>query len=399
MPDRRRAGRRVAGILGGVVLVAAAALAIKFGFWAKVRPGSGPVSTKAAAIDENSPLAVLNEAVRNDDPRALAFIQQRVMPKRDTPNQAFSEQEAGEWIETLNALRAGYRKMAPGVRVSAVTAACRIFDRFGVGPAPAQWIQALKPLHDLFAAALADVDPRPRYTALNEISRLWIWIPGRSITPVEEQSLAEWKGGLYTPVVRCLASRDSATRVATVACLGTLPIDSAAISAVAYAEDPVADVRRQTLSSFARRNLLLTDDMLLKHLHDEDLVVRNMSNLILRTRGLSQELIGLGGLMYSPKPDQRVSVIPLLKGRTDLDPVTWLIQLSRDPVETVRICSLSAMAQHNTPVVQKRLAEMARSDASEAVRQAARKLVPSIDETTASLPPLPGSSSLNPKAN
>jgi HEAT repeats len=399
MAERRSKGRRVAGILGGVALVTAAVLAIKFGFWGAGRSESKPAGALAAAIDENSPLAVLNEAVRNDDPRAVTFIQQLATPKPDAPRQAFSDQEAGEWIEALTGLRAGYRKMAAAGRVSAVTAACRILDRFAVESAPAQWIQALKPLHDLFSAALVDADPRPRYAALKEISQLWVWIPGRSITPVEEQSLAEWKGGLYVPVVRCLASRDSATRVATVACLGTLPIDNAALAAVAYAQDPVADVRRQTLSSFARRNLLLTDDMLLKFLHDEDSVVRDMANLILKTRGLSQELIGLGGLMFSPKPDQRVSVIPLLKGRTDLDPVTWLIQLSRDPVETVRICALSALAQHNTPLVQKRLAEMARSDASEAVRQAARKFVPSVDETTASLPPLPGSSSLNPKAN
>ena len=139
--------------------------------------------------------------------------------------------------------------------------------------------------------------------------------------------------------------------------------------------------------------------MLLKHLHDEDLVVRDMANLILKTRGLSQELIGLGGLMYSPRPDQRVSVITLLKGRTDVDPVTWLIQLSKDPVETVRISALAALAQHKTPRVQRRLAEMAKTDVSESVRQAARKLIPAVDETTASLPPLPGSSSLNPKAN
>ena len=139
--------------------------------------------------------------------------------------------------------------------------------------------------------------------------------------------------------------------------------------------------------------------MLLKHLHDEDAVVRDMANLILKTRGLSQELIGLGGLIFSPRADQRVSVITLLKGRTDVDPVTWLVQLSKDPVETVRISALAALAQHKTPVAQKRLAEMARKDASEAVRQAARKLVPAVDETTASLPPLPGSSSLNPKAN
>ena len=103
--------------------------------------------------------------------------------------------------------------------------------------------------------------------------------------------------------------------------------------------------------------------------------------------------------MYSPRADQRVSVITLLKGRTDIDVVNWLIQLSKDPVETVRISALAALAQHKTPVVQKRLAEMARSDASEAVRQAARKLSPTTDETTAALPPLPGSVNLNPKAN
>ena len=37
--------------------------------------------------------------------------------------------------------------------------------------------------------------------------------------------------------------------------------------------------------------------------------------------------------------------------------------------------------------------------AGDAVRKAAGKLAPSAQETTASLPPLPGSPSLNPKAN
>jgi HEAT repeat protein len=211
--------------------------------------------------------------------------------------------------------------------------------------------------------------------------------------------LAEWKGGLYGPVVRCLAARDEHTRMAAVACLGALPIDDAALAAVGYLEDSNPDVRRQTLSSFARRNLLLTDEMVLKHLHDQDPVVREMASLILKTRGLSQELISLGGLMYSAKPDQRVSVIPLLKDRADLDPVVWLIQLSRDTEEMVRMSAVAALADHKSPKVQRRLAEMARSDSSAAVRQAASKVVPSAEETTASLPPLPGSPSLNPKAN
>ena len=265
-------------------------------------------------------------------------------------------------------------------------------------PAPARWVDTLRPLHDLLTAALTDVDPAPRYTALVEVGRLWIWIPGRSLMPFEEQTLAEWKAALSAPVVRCLSSRDDQTRMAAVGCLGALPIDSVAIAAVAYVDDTSPFVRKQTLSSFSQRSLLLTDDILLKRLHDDEPSIREIAGLILRTRGLSQELISLGGLIFSPKPQQRVSVIPLLKGRTDVDPITWLIQLSHDQVEMVRISAIEALASHQTPSVQRRLAEMARSDGSAAVRQAARKLVPTVEET-ASLPPLPGSSSLNPKAN
>ena len=34
--------------------------------------------------------------------------------------------------------------------------ACRILDKFAVEPAPAQWSLALKPVHDLITASLAD---------------------------------------------------------------------------------------------------------------------------------------------------------------------------------------------------------------------------------------------------
>ncbi len=117
------------------------------------------------------------------------------------------------------------------------------------------------------------------------------------------------------------------------ACRSTTP----RLPRCAYVDDPSADVRKQTVSSFSQRSTLLTDEMLFKRLHDSDAIIREMASLILKTRGLSQEQISLGGLIYSPKPEQRVSVIPLLKDRTDVDPVIWLIQLSRDPVEMVRI--------------------------------------------------------------
>ena len=114
---------------------------------------------------------------------------------------------------------------------------------------------------------------------------MWVWIPGRSLTPFEEQTLGDWKAAIHVPVVRCLGATDSATRMAAVACLGSLPIDNAAAAAVAYVDDPEsADVRKQTLSSFSQRSTLLTDEMLFKRLHDQDASIREMASLILKTR-------------------------------------------------------------------------------------------------------------------
>ena len=400
MPERRRAGHRVAGILAGAVVITVVGLGVKFGLFGTMRLGTAGSGSSTTTFNQDSPQSELNEGLRRGDPQALGFIQQRATPAPDAPRLPLTDAQAAAWVETLASLRAGFPRLAAPGRAAAVNAACRILDKFVVEPAPAIWIECLNPIHDLLKASLWDAEQMPRYTALIEVGRLWVWIPGRSLMPFEEQTLGEWKGAIHPPVVRCLAARDPETRMAAVACLGTLPIDSAAVPAVAYVEDPVADVRKQTLSSFAQRNSVLTDDMLLKRLHDDEPSIREMASLILKTRGLSQELISLGGLIYSPKPEQRVSVIPLLKNRTDLDPVIWLIQLSRDPAEMVRMRSIEALAMHKAPNVLRRLAEMARSDGSPAVRQAASKAVPSGDgEKTAALPPLPGSSSLNPKAN
>jgi HEAT repeats len=397
MPGHRRAGRMVAGIVMGAVVVAAVGIGIKCAYFGARRAGSG--SGSGVAINEQCPLGVLTTEIRNGDNKALAFAQNRASARSEVPRQALTDQEAKEWLELLAGVRAGFPKFAAPSRTRAAALASRILDMFAVEPAPPTWIEALKPVHDLLSASLGDPDVGPRAAGMAEISKFWVWMPGRSLTPFEERALEEWKGALYRPVVRCLSARDEATRMVAVSCLGALPIDEAASVAIAYVDDQSASVRKQTLSSFSRRSQLLTDEMLLKRLHDGDAIIREMASLILKTRGLSQESIGLGGLMYSPKPEQRASVIPLLKNRTDLDPVVWLLQLSRDPNEMVRVSAIEALGAYKTPTVQRRLAEMARSDNSDRVREAAGKLAPPINETTASLPPLPGSPSLNPKAN
>jgi HEAT repeats len=399
MPEPRRAGRKVAGIFAGAAVIAALGLGVRFGFLGSGQSGSKAARTGPTAVNEQSLLGDLNEGLSTGNPQMLGLIYKRALPAANAPRQALSEQDAVAWIDALSALRTGFPRFnAPG-RVTAVSSACLILDKFAVEPAPAQWSLALKPVHDMIIASLADAEEMPRYAGLTEASRLWVWMPGRSLTPFEEQTLGDWKSAIHKPVVRCLGARDAQTRMAAVACLGKLPIDEAAAPGARYVDDPIPAVRKQAVSSYSQRSTLLTHEMLFARLHDSDSLIREMATLILKTRGLTQEQISLGGLIYSPKAAQRVSVIPLLKDRTDIDPVIWLIQLSRDSEEMVRITAIEALAKHKSPSVQRRLAEMARSDGSEAVRRAASKLVPSAEETTAALPPLPGSSSLNPKAN
>jgi HEAT repeat protein len=397
MPERRRARLWIVGILGGSVLGAA----VIFGICSMPRGTMMTRGGSSISLGQSSSLPALNQGLRDSDPRALAVFHERLSPKPNETRKASSDSEAAQWLETLSALRTGFFRFSPPARATAAMVACGILDKFTPEIAPPRWIEALQPVHDILSACMEDADTNVRHLALEQVSRLWVWMPGRSLIATEENTLGDWKEGFHRPVVRCLASTDVRTRIGAIFCLGFLPIDSAAAPAVAYIEDENVDVRRQTLVSFAQRPYLLTEDMLLRRLHDSDSTIRDTVRTVLKARGLNQELISLGGLLVSPKPAQRCSVISLIKNRTDIDPVVWLLQLSHDPDETVRVMAAEALAAQvsQTVAVKRRLAEMARTDSSEQVRQTAGKFVPSAEETTALLPPLPGSASLNPKAN
>ena len=81
MPERRRAGRRVAGILAVAVVVTAAVLVVKYGGRFAGRPGIRDGQRRSVAIHCNSTLAELNKALANNDLRALPIIQERATPK------------------------------------------------------------------------------------------------------------------------------------------------------------------------------------------------------------------------------------------------------------------------------------------------------------------------------
>ena len=101
MPERRRAGHRVAGILVVAVLVTATVIAIRYAVRGSGRSGASSVSL---TFNENSPLAELNKALADRDHRCIAIVEGRATPKPGVPQTAYTEAEAPEWIETLAAL-------------------------------------------------------------------------------------------------------------------------------------------------------------------------------------------------------------------------------------------------------------------------------------------------------
>src|SRR5579864_963901 len=392
MVERRRTVRRVIAVACLAVIMASAVVVTRRGHH---RMGSAP----KVAIDARLPLSLIAKELEKGNAEALAALYQRVMPRSEGVERAPSDSEADEWLSTLTGLRIGFSKFSAYGRASALAVTARIFDKFAIEPTPARWIEALPPTHDLFCAGLGDPAAlNVRVEALNDVSRLWLWSPGRDMMPVEEKVLAEWKEGFHAPVVSRLADPQPTLRAAAVACLAALPIASAAAPAAAYVADPDAVVRGQTLVSFASRRSILSDESILRCLSDSDMRVPPLAEQVLKARGLTPEQIGLGALIVHPKTELRESVIPMLATRTDIDPVVWLLQLSRDPEESVRLKAAEALAARNSPEARRRLTEMALSDTSAAVKKMAGNLAVPGSET-ASLPPLPGSPSLTPKAN
>lgn len=402
MKNQRWKAVAVAGTLG----VAAAAVGLVVaGRFAGRQPEAArsAVETTPAA---RSALAELAERIGSGDSKALAALCDRVTPLPGQPElAALTPAEADDWVAALRGLRGGYRTFNGDGRAKAVSAAGLILNRFRVEPSPATWVDALHPTHDLFNAGLADSLIEARCSALNEVGLHWNWLPGRAMTPNEEGILAEWKDSFVPPATRCLGDREPKSRAAAVACLGAASLDSIAAPAAAYVDDPDnGGVRYKALLVFGARPSLLSEDAVLKRLHDKEPGIPELAEIVLKGRGLTKEQIYLGRQMDDPRAEVRAAVIPVIRDRTDIDPTVWLIQLSRDADENVRSKAAEALAGHESPEVDRRLHEMASSDTSPAVRASVSKLVARlIKETTAALPALPAttttSSSMRLRAN
>ena len=395
-------------VLTGVIGIGTTAGVFAPGCGAPSTPTSHSSTASTAAnpggsVTEGSALKRLAERIRTGDREALTTLATQLEAKAGDKPAPLSAEEGAEWSAVIAGLRGGFLKFTETTpRASVIAATEHILAKYSVEGAPLQWVETLAPARDIFLSGLTDANPDVRTTALHSIGKLWSFYPGRTPTKAEERTLADWKDSFVPQIERNLADRDVKTRMAAIECLGLTPIDLVAEKAIKYAGDPTSgDVRQQVLVSFARRPDLLTDDAILKRLHDSEPGIPELAALVLGARGLDKDQIALGRLITSPRPEMRASVIPLLKTRDDLDPVVWLIRLSQDEDELVRAKAAEAMAGKDSPDIRARLREMATKDASPTVRSAAGKVVADIRslDATVSLPPLPGSPSLTPKAN
>ena len=357
------------------------------------KPEATGKTTVAATVADLSPLAALAGGIAQGNDDALARLCEIVAPKDGQPaNPAVADAEVGDVMQVLQSLRTGFKSYKPAGRAMVIAAASRLLNRFAVDPAPRPWVDALHPTHDLFVAGLADRHVDVRSSALNVVGSHWGWLPGRTMTPNEESILAEWKDAFVKPATRCLGDAEPKSRAAAVVCLGAAALDSVAAPAAAYVEDPTnGGVRYKAMMVFANRPDLLTEDTLLKRLHDAEPGIPQLAEMILKNRGLTKDQIYLGKQMDDPRPEVRASVIPSIRDRTDIDPTVWLLQLSRDTDETVRTKAAEALGHRESPEVDRRLREMANSDTSATVRAAAAEVVARlVKATTAALPSLPG---------
>jgi hypothetical protein len=114
------------------------------------------------------------------------------------------------------------------------------------------------------------------------------------------------------------------------------------------------------------------EDALLACLHDEDAEVKRLAREALLARGLRPEQVELGRLLTHPRSLSRVEVLDRMREVGDVDPVTWVARLTRDPSAAVRTAAARAICERLFSDLSERLEEMGRSDPSPTVALLAR---------------------------
>jgi hypothetical protein len=137
--------------------------------------------------------------------------------------------------------------------------------------------------------------------------------------------------------------------------------------------DPSAEVRRQAICAVALKDKesLISSEDLLAWLHDPDKEVRRWCEKALQVRDLSRVEIQLGRLITDERAKERMKVFRYLRRAPTKAPGAWILRLSYDAEDAVRIAAARAAGDHGLTNLADRLREMAQNDRSPTVRQVA----------------------------
>ncbi len=115
-------------------------------------------------------------------------------------------------------------------------------------------------------------------------------------------------------------------------------------------------------------------DVLMRWVHAADATVAGRAEGALRRRGFTDVHLELARRLFDPAPDVRIELARTLPKLTSIDPVPWLLWLSRDPDARVRRTAIGLMATTADPALHARIRQMAREDSDPAVQRVARRL-------------------------
>lgn len=138
--------------------------------------------------------------------------------------------------------------------------------------------------------------------------------------------------------------------------------------------DPDAGVRRAAVLALGPvpdgAKAAVSDEELLRSLHDPDAEVRRLCEMGLRSRGRTPRDIHLGRRYTAPDPAERQKLLLDLSDDDQLDLTVWLERLTSDPDPAVR-AGAARVAVERRADLGSRLAEMSRSDPDGTVRRIA----------------------------
>jgi len=147
---------------------------------------------------------------------------------------------------------------------------------------------------------------------------------------------------------------------------------------IAMLRDPDPTVRRHAMLAVGLARELISDDDLLRWLHDGDAGVCELCAAALRGRGLREKDVTMGRLITDPSFLKRLEVLNYLDGDDELDPQAWLGRLSQDSVPAVRAAALRVAMEfegaHELDFVP-RARLMAANDPDGTVRQMANEML------------------------